>query len=84
MALPPRAATPRDGSRTVIITPTPASEEGSGNAGPSNIAGVLHLRGDRHPGTRVTWTEDVVDNEGMGKKKSKSALNSGIAFFMIR
>ena len=84
MALPQRTATPRDGSRTVIITPTPASEEGSGNAGPSNIAGVLHLRGDRHPGPRVTWTEDVVDNEEMGKKKSKSALNSGIAFFIIR
>ncbi|KZV67335.1 hypothetical protein PENSPDRAFT_688235 [Peniophora sp. CONT] len=70
MALPQRTATPRDGSRTITITPTPAPEEGSGNAGP-DIAGVLRLRGARQPGPRVQWTEDVVDNEGMGKKKSK-------------
>ena len=43
------------------------------DAGRGNTVGVLHLRGGRRRGPRVAWTEDVVDNEGMGKKKSKSA-----------
>ncbi len=39
---------------------------------------VLHLRGATREqegatstGRRIQWAEDVVDNEGMGKKKSK-------------
>merc|ERR1739841_237500 len=39
-------------------------------AGPSNP--VLRLRGGpSRTGPRVQWDEQVVDNEGMGKKKSK-------------
>ena len=40
----------------------------------SQPQGVLRLRGaPTRNAPRVTWTEDVVDNEGCGKKKSKSA-----------
>ncbi|KDQ52765.1 hypothetical protein JAAARDRAFT_61770 [Jaapia argillacea MUCL 33604] len=59
-------ATPTDASRTVT---QPA--EGSGN-GP---VGALRLRGGprngRRPTAHVAWTEDVIDNEHMGKKKTK-------------
>jgi hypothetical protein len=34
--------------------------------------GRLVLRGDQGPRRQVRWTEDVVDNEHMNKKKSKS------------
>jgi protein phosphatase 1 regulatory subunit 11 len=47
---------------------------------------VLHLRGaPREDGLgdgeaserrRIQWAEDVIDNEGMGKKKSKGVLYS--------
>ncbi|WWC62111.1 uncharacterized protein I303_104701 [Kwoniella dejecticola CBS 10117] len=46
-------------------------------AGPSNSspeqppAGVLKLRGGPLKKQRVVWSEETVDNEGMGKKKSK-------------
>ena len=30
----------------------------------------------KKPEIHVTWTEDTVDNENMGKKKSNSELNS--------
>lgn len=43
------------------------------------VDGVLMLRGGRMR-PRVTWTEDVVDNEGMGKKKSKSEYLICIAY----
>ncbi|KAH8687767.1 hypothetical protein BGZ60DRAFT_394415 [Tricladium varicosporioides] len=34
---------------------------------------VLHLRGAGREArrTRIQWAEDVVDNEGLGRKKSK-------------
>ncbi|KAJ6131011.1 hypothetical protein N7523_001471 [Penicillium sp. IBT 18751x] len=42
------------------------------------LTGTLRLRGDETPSTRepstarrIRWSEDVVDNEGMGKKSSK-------------
>ncbi|WWC70121.1 uncharacterized protein I206_104068 [Kwoniella pini CBS 10737] len=46
-------------------------------AGPSTSppeqppAGVLKLRGGPLKKQRVVWTDETVDNEGMGKKKSK-------------
>ena len=67
------SSVPADGgSRTITQT---ASAPGNGNqnneAGP--VVGVLKLRGDR-PARRqkVVFSEETVDNEGMGKKKSKS------------
>lgn len=44
--------------------------------------GTLRLRA-RRQAPRVTWTEDVVDNEGMGKKKSKSACHAIIIVFIV-
>lgn len=75
-------AVPTDGSRTMVLhNAQPREEEvGSGSEvelerdGEGRIVGVLRLRATRRRSQRVAWTEDVVDNEGMGKKKSKSAF----------
>lgn len=65
------------GSRTLTQTGTPAGEADGqvDRAGPSQpVIGVLKLRGDRAARRqKVEWSEETVDNEGMGKKKSKSA-----------
>jgi len=55
-----RATTPTSGSRTILQTNT--------NATPS---ATLRLRAEPEESQRVRWAEDVVDNEGMGKKSSK-------------
>ncbi|KIK52661.1 hypothetical protein GYMLUDRAFT_49813 [Collybiopsis luxurians FD-317 M1] len=73
----PNTAAPTDGSRTITITPTPAGEDnGSSSNDPEDSStGVLRLRAasnsTRRPKQRVVWREDVVDNEGVGKKSSK-------------
>ncbi|KAI4208559.1 MAG: hypothetical protein LQ346_000069 [Caloplaca aetnensis] len=36
-----------------------------------HLAPTLRLRADSTDRRRIRWAEDVVDNEGMGKKKSK-------------
>lgn len=49
-------------------------EEGADDAAePSRprIEGVLRLRGGPDTRPHVVWSDDVIDNEGMGKKKSK-------------
>ena len=55
----------------MTISPAPEAEN---EAGPSTEppVGVLRLRGGPIRRQRVMWTEETVDNEGMGKKKSKS------------
>jgi protein phosphatase 1 regulatory subunit 11 len=61
-----REETPTSGSQT--ITSTPVGEEAVREESPV----VLHLHAV--PNTderRVTWDEEVVDNENMGKKSSK-------------
>ncbi|GAO49041.1 hypothetical protein SAICODRAFT_71401 [Saitoella complicata NRRL Y-17804] len=65
----PSAAT--GGSSTV--TTAPASREGSTQPDPQlPPAGTLVLRGANVTmGRRVQWDEDVVDNEGLGRKSSK-------------
>ena len=75
----PQTAAPSDGSRTITVTNAqPVEDVGSGEEGSSvngeNVVGVLRLQAQRtrSQGPRVAWTEDVIDNEGMGKKKSKS------------
>ncbi|EPQ52487.1 hypothetical protein GLOTRDRAFT_140219 [Gloeophyllum trabeum ATCC 11539] len=73
----PGTSAPSDGSRTIVIhdaQPRPGS--GGGDAGDvgdgSGVVGTLRLRGaPRRQRERVRWTDDVVDNEHMGKKKSK-------------
>ncbi|KAF4615769.1 hypothetical protein D9613_012429 [Agrocybe pediades] len=76
----PNAGTPTDGSRTMTITrdPTkehPASDDENEEQGPGGqVMGTLHLRGARRTNNRprVAWNEAVIDNEGCGKKKSKT------------
>ena len=55
-----RAAT-RTGTQTITQT----------NAGPSIPIPTLRLRAERGERRHIQWAEDVIDNEGMGKKKSK-------------
>ncbi|KAF9884987.1 hypothetical protein FE257_000810 [Aspergillus nanangensis] len=55
------------------------SPQRSGN--PRNVSGTLRLRAENEPAAasdledvsarRIRWSEDVIDNEGMGKKSSK-------------
>lgn len=67
------------GSRTMTITPTTDTEAGPSTGSPPtsrsetpSSVGVLRLRGAPARRQHVMWTSDTVDNEGMGKKKSKS------------
>jgi len=54
-------ATPTHGSQTILQT----------NDNPSQPSATLRLRAEPIDSQRVRWAEDVVDNEGMGKKSSK-------------
>lgn len=64
---------PGDGSRTVTITNASARpEDAETSNNPDGTLGVLRLRGGPRSRQRVAWDEDVVDNEGCGKKSSKS------------
>ncbi|KAI0058758.1 hypothetical protein BV25DRAFT_1772106, partial [Artomyces pyxidatus] len=61
-----------EGSRTMVITePQPPNFASSGQSGAPAPIGTLKLRGARRSSQRVKWVEDTVDNEGMGKKKTK-------------
>ncbi|KAI5995659.1 phosphatase inhibitor-domain-containing protein [Pisolithus albus] len=78
-------STPSNGSRTITTLAPETSvldrTESSGTLGgvglgPEEVfgpaVGTLRLRGvSRQNAQRVMWGEDVVDNEGCGKKKSK-------------
>ena len=65
--------TATDGSRTITRTDAqPAVASTSSEPAPAP-PGVLRLRGGPRSTPRVTWSEDIVDNEGCGKKSSKSA-----------
>lgn len=74
-----RPTTAEHGSRTITVTdaqpreaPQPDGASPSTHVAPQ--AGVLRLRGGPRSTQRVVWREDVVDNEGCGKKSSKSML----------
>jgi protein phosphatase 1 regulatory subunit 11 len=73
--------TEANGSRTITVTstpePTPASTSDTGETttASTSSAGVLRLRGGPTRRQHVAWSTDTVDNEGMGKKKSKSEIN---------
>ena len=72
----PSTSAPGDGSRTLTITNNPTREENGDEQGDDSengqIIGTLRLRTTRLTGPRVAWDENVIDNEGFGKKKSKS------------
>jgi len=55
-----------------IITEVIEEEEVLPPANIAHIAGTLHLQGRNINGPTVHWTEDTIDNEGLGRKKSKS------------
>lgn len=70
----PSTSAPSDGSRTITVHD---NQPGEGDASPnanSESVGRLRLRGAPRNRPRVVWREDVVDNEGAGKKSSKSRL----------
>lgn len=72
------------GSRTITVTSTPDREAGPSTASPTessregtpSAVGVLRLRGGPARSQRVVWSAETIDNEGMGKKKSKSELST--------
>lgn len=44
----------------------------SGRSTPLNLpSGTLRLRADNSQRRHIQWADDVIDNEGMGKKSSK-------------
>ncbi|KAF8975063.1 Type 1 phosphatases regulator ypi1 [Entomortierella lignicola] len=53
------------GSRTLVLDPTQTEEEDD------HTHGILELTGETIPRRTVQWDDHVVDNEHMGKKKSK-------------
>lgn len=55
----------------MTITPTEAGEAGPSTRREAPV-GVLRLRGAPSRRPKVQFTEETIDNEGMGKKKSKS------------
>jgi len=59
------------GSRTITISPTESDDAGPSSRREVPI-GVLRLRGAPSRRPKVQFTEETIDNEGMGKKKSKS------------
>ena len=83
----PSTSTSGDGSRTLTITNIPTQEENGDEQADDpeggQIIGTLHLRATRLPRPRVAWDEDVIDNEGFGKKKSKSKSHFHLSNFSI-
>ena len=66
----PSSAMSREGSHTALVVQNPAEQRDASALAPP--AGTLRLRGGPRNGPRVAWDEAVVDNEGLGRKKSKS------------
>lgn len=64
----PRTGTPTSGSRTVEARPQPVLRL-------SAPSGVLRLRAEPTEQRHIQWAEDVIDNEGMGKKSSKGSYS---------
>ena len=68
----PRPSTRTAGSGTATPTATSGSQTiTQTNAGPSIPFGTLRLRAEPQERRHIQWAEEVVDNEGMGKKSSK-------------
>lgn len=74
MSQPPeqRASAARAAPSQTITTTEPSTGTEGVDAPPIQPARILRLRGARAPADRsVQWAEDVVDNEGLGRKSSK-------------
>ncbi|KAF2004835.1 hypothetical protein P154DRAFT_425828 [Amniculicola lignicola CBS 123094] len=59
-----QTASQNSGSRTIHIRPQPVLRL-------SAPSGTLRLRAEPAEERHIQWAEDVIDNEGMGKKSSK-------------
>ncbi|CAH0001492.1 unnamed protein product, partial [Clonostachys byssicola] len=65
MSLPQQRAAPSTSAPSQTSTATPQTQT-------QNPTRILRLRGDAtSTGRSVQWAEDVVDNEGLGRKSSK-------------
>lgn len=77
----PSNSVSRDGSRTALVVQNAEQRDASAAASLPDLAvgltpaGTLRLRGAPRNGPHVAWDEHVVDNEGLGRKKSKSTWN---------
>ncbi|KAL7275972.1 Type 1 phosphatases regulator ypi1 [Rhizina undulata] len=77
---PPQTSDVRDATPTAPASATQTQTSSPTAQGPTSPvvsripAGTLRLRGGPIQDRRVRWGADVVDNEGMGKKKSKGTL----------
>ena len=68
----PTSSMSREGSRTAVIVQDATEQCDASDGALAPPAGTLRLRGGPRSGPRVAWDEAVVDNEGLGRKKSKS------------
>ncbi|PVH89260.1 hypothetical protein DL98DRAFT_508367 [Cadophora sp. DSE1049] len=68
---------PPASQQTQVLQPTPQTSSTTRTQTQTQTQAVLHLRGaplNSERGStrrRIQWAEDVVDNEGLGRKKSK-------------
>lgn len=60
-----------DRSAGTAVSPAATIQTSTNSRSPD---GTLRLRGASVEDRRVRWGADVIDNEGMGKKKSKGVL----------
>ncbi|THH16873.1 hypothetical protein EW146_g3842 [Bondarzewia mesenterica] len=67
----PSTSAPADGSRTITIQDAQPRPDIQDDRGEAAVVGALRLRGITRHRQTVSWVEDVVDNEGMGRKKTK-------------
>ncbi|KAF3924267.1 hypothetical protein ABW21_db0205451 [Orbilia brochopaga] len=70
----PVSAQHEPATASVVTTVTEPGLSDDSQAPARHADGILRLRGASEAHTqrrRVTWTEEVVDNEGLGKKKTK-------------
>ncbi len=80
--LPIRATMPATGTLTQTTTPTRGTTR-EGQLSPP--MGTLRLRGAPEAERRtIRWAEDVVDNEGMGRKKSKGCAQHYWSWSLLR
>lgn len=67
----PSTSAPGDGSRTITIQDSEPTQDP--NPAEATSVGAIRVRAtNRRDNHRVVWDEDVVDNEGCGRKSSKS------------
>jgi hypothetical protein len=66
-----------------VASPPASSGSAVQLEGPARIntlVGTLRLRAEPSPRRRIRWADDVIDNEGMGKKSSKGVFNCLLCF----